>query len=381
MSSNQTPASGTTPEIEPRLTGRAMRIRELVNMARGAIIEIGRELIQASDEVEHGLWLDWLRKNFGWSETTARRYMNIAEAFGAATQHGRFDLEISFEARALYALASPDVPQAARDEAIALAESGERITRDQAEEMVKRARLEAAAEAVAEERRKAQSKLADTQTEMQVLLQRINNLEAEIEEQVESRLGEVVRSAKSKESKEIREARAALAEARADMEEARLRAERLESEMAVFEDPTDDLLIRLTQRLTNRKPSKPMLQALAQALGKSITFEGRSYDAAEPLATVHAPEAGAEDPADHDRSVAPWQQVLDAMQAINALPPVDDLFADGVPDIDPALRAEVTKARFWVMDFMARWDASTPAMPALKRRPLRRVTAAVGQAA
>jgi hypothetical protein len=39
------------------LAERAERIRSLVNVARGCIIEIGRELIAAKAELHHGQWL------------------------------------------------------------------------------------------------------------------------------------------------------------------------------------------------------------------------------------------------------------------------------------------------------------------------------------
>jgi hypothetical protein len=46
------------------LPERAQRIRDLVGVARTCIIEIGRELIAASDEVPHGEWGAWLAKEF-----------------------------------------------------------------------------------------------------------------------------------------------------------------------------------------------------------------------------------------------------------------------------------------------------------------------------
>ena len=89
----------------PPLAQRAQRIRDLVGVARTCIIEIGRELIAAKTEVEHGEWLDWLETEFGWAERTARNYMTVAEAFKSATLA---DMVLTIDATALYALASPD---------------------------------------------------------------------------------------------------------------------------------------------------------------------------------------------------------------------------------------------------------------------------------
>jgi hypothetical protein len=66
------------------LPQRAERIRSLVNVARGCIIEIGRELIAAKSEVEHGEWLNWLKDEFGWGHATASNYMNAADKFRAS---------------------------------------------------------------------------------------------------------------------------------------------------------------------------------------------------------------------------------------------------------------------------------------------------------
>lgn len=118
----------------PALLDRAERIRNLVNVVRGSIIEIGRELIAAKAEVAHGNWLDWLDAEFGWSERTARNFMRIAEAFKSA-RLADFD-SLTIDATALYALAAPDVPQPVRDEAVARAEAGEHITKAEADRII-----------------------------------------------------------------------------------------------------------------------------------------------------------------------------------------------------------------------------------------------------
>jgi len=108
------------------LSQRADRIRSLVNVARGCIIEISRELIEAKQDIPHGYWLPWLEREFGWTEDTAQRYMRVANAF-QIPQRAVFE-DLAIDATALYALAAPDVSQAARDAAIEQAEAGEHIT-------------------------------------------------------------------------------------------------------------------------------------------------------------------------------------------------------------------------------------------------------------
>lgn len=121
----------------PSLHERATRIRALVEVARHCIIEIGHELIAAKTECAHGEWLPWLRDEFGWSDQTANRYMQVARAFQIPHSEGFRALTI--DATALYALAAPDVPQAARDEAIERAETDEQISKADADAMIAKA--------------------------------------------------------------------------------------------------------------------------------------------------------------------------------------------------------------------------------------------------
>lgn len=120
--------------INPDLDAHAQRIRDLVNVARGCIIEIGRELIEAKTMIGHGGWLPWLDREFGWSDETARKYMRVAEAFQIPTRLGFEGLTI--DATALYYLSAPSVPDAVREEVIEQAETGKRITIEEAERMV-----------------------------------------------------------------------------------------------------------------------------------------------------------------------------------------------------------------------------------------------------
>ena len=61
------------------LDERADRIRAIEAVS---IIAIGFELIAAKNQVEHGGWADWLRKEFDWDIRTAQNYMSVAERFG-----------------------------------------------------------------------------------------------------------------------------------------------------------------------------------------------------------------------------------------------------------------------------------------------------------
>ena len=71
--------------------------------------------------------------------------MSAARAFGAKTPSLGDLPTAAITNEALYALASPRVPQIVRDEALERAEAGEKITKSEAQDMIRKA-LEAEAE-------------------------------------------------------------------------------------------------------------------------------------------------------------------------------------------------------------------------------------------
>jgi modification methylase len=103
---------------------RAQEIQALLRRSAADIIAIGCKLAEVKAQLAHGQFLDWLNAEFGWHRCTANRFMQVAEAFSS--------LEMSqiatFAPSALYLLASPSAPQAARAEALARAARGETIT-------------------------------------------------------------------------------------------------------------------------------------------------------------------------------------------------------------------------------------------------------------
>jgi hypothetical protein len=65
---------------------------------------IGRELILAKEDVDHGQWLPWLREKFGWDERTAQRYVGVAKVFKSDSVSDLRTLTI--DASALYLLSA-----------------------------------------------------------------------------------------------------------------------------------------------------------------------------------------------------------------------------------------------------------------------------------
>jgi len=108
-----------TSEFVQKQTGE---IRVLMKRTVESIFEIGQKLIEVKKRLGHGRFGDWLEAEFDWSTDTAQRFMRVAQVFAEKPQVALF------APSALYELAAPSTPEAARSEALARAEAGEPIT-------------------------------------------------------------------------------------------------------------------------------------------------------------------------------------------------------------------------------------------------------------
>ncbi|MGJ5049946.1 DUF3102 domain-containing protein [Bradyrhizobium oligotrophicum] len=112
----------TTDEIA--LAEHAAVIRALGKRVIRDIIEIGRRLIDSKQRLGHGNFLPWIEREFGWSEQTARNFMQVQEVALKSPKFGDLAVPVS----GLYLLAQPSTPDDARDEVITRAEAGERLS-------------------------------------------------------------------------------------------------------------------------------------------------------------------------------------------------------------------------------------------------------------
>jgi len=110
---------------------RTDEIRALGKRMAMDIVGIGQRLVEIKGRLGHGHFGNWLDFEFGWTDRTARNFMNVARSFKSETVS-----DLNIQARALYLLSSSSTPQEARDEAIERAEEGEEITHAKAKEIV-----------------------------------------------------------------------------------------------------------------------------------------------------------------------------------------------------------------------------------------------------
>src|ERR1043165_7522478 len=80
-------------------------IKALVGRTAQNIVEIGEKLQAVKAQLEHGLWEEWLRKEFDWGLTSAWNMMRVAARFKSSKIE-----DLRFDVSALYVLAAPSTP-------------------------------------------------------------------------------------------------------------------------------------------------------------------------------------------------------------------------------------------------------------------------------
>lgn len=86
--------------------------------AQESLLVIGQRLIEIKEVLDYGQFSDWCTAEFDMSQRTAQNMMNVAKMFGKETKLVSF-----LSDTALYLLAAPSTPEAARDAVIAEAQA------------------------------------------------------------------------------------------------------------------------------------------------------------------------------------------------------------------------------------------------------------------
>jgi len=120
-------------KISTYVQAAAHRIREKVKRSMQDIIEIGRDLLDVKDRLGFGHFGHWVSQEFGWSDRTARHFMEVAEVFGSKSE---IISELAIAPTAAYLLAAPSAPYEARQLAFDRAKAGETITAAIAKEII-----------------------------------------------------------------------------------------------------------------------------------------------------------------------------------------------------------------------------------------------------
>jgi len=124
--------------VADELRAAAEHIRERGKVQNATISDIGSALLRVKDKVGHGSWGLWLDAEFGMSESTAERYMNVSARLG-----DKFVTVTKLQPTTLYKLASRTTPLAVIEQIVARAEAGNCLSNSEANDLLETARQDA----------------------------------------------------------------------------------------------------------------------------------------------------------------------------------------------------------------------------------------------
>lgn len=137
--------SALAPDIAGRQRVRAERITGIYRKTVEAAGEIGRELMAAQAEMEHGTFLRWVEGELRLSKSSAYRFMDVARSFGE-----RLPTVGSLPLTVVHKLAAPSTPEPVRAAVLKRIEAGETIRPEAIVEEIREAKDEAARRVKAE---------------------------------------------------------------------------------------------------------------------------------------------------------------------------------------------------------------------------------------
>lgn len=106
-------------EVRIEAKAAAERIKERM---RGAVVEVGADLIQVKARLPHGEFGKWLKAEFAMTERSAQNYMAAAEIAS------KCETVSVLKAKTLYLLAAPSTPEPARQEIVDRFVAGEVVS-------------------------------------------------------------------------------------------------------------------------------------------------------------------------------------------------------------------------------------------------------------
>lgn len=119
-------------ETQISVRQKTCEIKGLIRQTAQDIFKVGQKLAEVKQQLKHGQFRNWLKTEFNWSVSSATKFMQVSEQF----KNVNFT-HFNFATSALYVLAAPSTPEAAREHALKLASRGENITYSLAKLIVK----------------------------------------------------------------------------------------------------------------------------------------------------------------------------------------------------------------------------------------------------
>lgn len=133
------------PDIASRQRDRAARIVGIYRKTVEAAGEIGRELLAAQEEMEHGTFLRWVDSELRLSKSSAYRFMDVARTFGE-----KLPTVGSLPLTVVHKLAERSTPEPVRAAVLRRIEAGETIQAETIVQEIREAKDEARRQAASE---------------------------------------------------------------------------------------------------------------------------------------------------------------------------------------------------------------------------------------
>jgi hypothetical protein len=143
----------------------ADRIRARIRQTTADIIATGNDLIAVQDRLEHGEFLAWIDREFGWTARSAQRFM-LAAKFA----EDKSDIVSYLPATTIYKLAAPSTSEEIKAEVVADLRAGRVVDHRQVEARISDERVHARHRAKLNARyhRKARSPAAQRRREREI---------------------------------------------------------------------------------------------------------------------------------------------------------------------------------------------------------------------
>jgi hypothetical protein len=112
------------------LREKSAEVKALMRQTVENVVRTGLILQEVKSKLPYGKWAAWCEAEFGWNQRTADRMIGVAEKFSLDTLSN-----IDIGTSALYILSAPTTPEEAREEALRLANQGQKITQAAAKDL------------------------------------------------------------------------------------------------------------------------------------------------------------------------------------------------------------------------------------------------------
>ncbi|MBF0437211.1 MAG: DUF3102 domain-containing protein [Magnetococcales bacterium] len=269
------------PEDAAFIAAASERIRLRLKRTAQDIIEIGKDLIEVKNRLNHGQFGFWLENEFEMAERTARNFMTVAERFGSKSA-----TVADFTPKVLYLLASPSTPEDVVDKAVGEAKAGNPVTSIEVQRWKDEIR------SLKKQHREQQENLKSKVATLQVDLKNRTDRNAELTQELQEIRQEMTKANESGSAEDIEEwkHRAMAAEEKEQGILDRLKEvqqERTQLQKAVQElESREPLVVHVEQPVPHPSP-EPFSQSFSNMINEIEAWKQRALQAEDESINLH----------------------------------------------------------------------------------------------